>query len=504
MAAFLSKYGVARHIYIPIIKRAVVDYAVGADWTPAAGDVKISKDGGAAANVGTLPVAIAMGNGAMWDFTISATEMQAAQVTVTVVDAATKAVEDQAFVIETYGNASAQHEFDLDTPTVVASSVSALAANVITAASINADAITAAKIADNAIDRATFAADTGLQSVRSNTAQAGAAGTITLDAAASATTDFYKGLEIYLTGATGVGQARIITAYNGGTKVATISPNWATNPDVTTTFAIIPQGPADVEMTAAVLTFNLTGNITGNLSGSVGSVTGAVGSVTGAVGSVTGNVGGNVTGSVGSIATGGIVAASFAASAITATVIATGAITNAKFAAGAIDAAAIATDAIGAAELATDAVTEIAGAVWDVAIASHLTAGTTGLALNSAGSAGDPWNTALPGAYAAGTAGKILGTNLDATVSSRLATAGYTVPPTANANADALLDRANAVETGLTLRQALRGFSSVLFGKWSGRGTATKTFRDAIVDSKNRIVATTDATGRSAVTPDFT
>ncbi len=55
--------------------------------------------------------------------------------------------------------------------------------------------------------------------------------------------------------------------------------------------------PANVQTTAASLTFNLTGN----LSGSVGSVTGAVGSVTGAVGSVTGNLGGNVTGSVGSV-----------------------------------------------------------------------------------------------------------------------------------------------------------------------------------------------------------
>jgi hypothetical protein len=47
-----------------------------------------------------------------------------------------------------------------------------------------------------------------------------------------------------------------------------------------------------------------------------------IASVTGAVGSVTGNVGGNVTGSVGSVATGGIVAGSFAADAITAAKIA--------------------------------------------------------------------------------------------------------------------------------------------------------------------------------------
>lgn len=115
MAAFLSKYGEARTIQIPIIKRAVVDFAVSADWTPAAGDVKITKDGGAAANVTNLPTALTMGNTALWVFSLTATEMQAARIEVTVADAATKAVEDTAFAIETYGNASAQHAFDLDT-----------------------------------------------------------------------------------------------------------------------------------------------------------------------------------------------------------------------------------------------------------------------------------------------------------------------------------------------------------------------------------------------------
>jgi hypothetical protein len=62
---------------------------------------------------------------------------------------------------------------------------------------------------------------------------------------------------------------------------------------------------------------------------------------------------------------------------------------------------------------------DIADAVWDEAIAGHLAAGTTGLALNSAGAAGDPWSTTLPGAYGAGSAGKLLSDNLDATVSSR-------------------------------------------------------------------------------------
>lgn len=61
----------------------------------------------------------------------------------------------------------------------------------------------------------------------------------------------------------------------------------------------------------------------------------------------------------------------------------------------------------------------VADAVWDEAMSGHLTSGTTGNALNAAGSAGDPWSTALPGAYGAGTAGKIVGDNINATISSR-------------------------------------------------------------------------------------
>lgn len=117
MSAFLSKYNTARHIFIPLIKAGSNNHAVSADWTPAAGDVKISKDGGAAANVTNLPTAIAMGNSTIWDFSLTATEMSAAQVNVTVADSATKAVEDDGFIIETYGNASAQHVFDLSQAT---------------------------------------------------------------------------------------------------------------------------------------------------------------------------------------------------------------------------------------------------------------------------------------------------------------------------------------------------------------------------------------------------
>lgn len=74
--------------------------------------------------------------------------------------------------------------------------------------------------------------------------------------------------------------------------------------------------------------------------------------------------------------------------------------------------------------------------------------------------------------------------------------------PTVNQNADALLDRTAGVETGLTVRQALRLLAAAMFGKASGLAGTTATFRDT-GDTKDRIVATVDANGnRTAVTTD--
>lgn len=74
--------------------------------------------------------------------------------------------------------------------------------------------------------------------------------------------------------------------------------------------------------------------------------------------------------------------------------------------------------------------------------------------------------------------------------------------PTAIQNADALLDRAAGVETGVTPRQSLRLILSALVGKLSGAATTNILIRDT-ADSKNRINATVDSDGnRSAVTLD--
>lgn len=109
---FLRKYGTGTgaDVIIPIIKRGVVDFAVTADWTPASGDVKVSKDGGTEANIATLPVI----NGTVgWKFVFSDAELQCKSLTVRVVDSATKAIEDQYFIVETYGHASAMFQSDI-------------------------------------------------------------------------------------------------------------------------------------------------------------------------------------------------------------------------------------------------------------------------------------------------------------------------------------------------------------------------------------------------------
>lgn len=203
-------------------------------------------------------------------------------------------------------------------------------------------------------------------------------------------------LDVSATGEAGIDWANI------GSPTTEVNLS-ATNIDVDQVVASVSGAVGSV--TGAV------GSVTGNVGGNV---VGSVASVSGAVGSVTGNVGGNVTGSVGSVATGGISASSFAANAI--------------------DASALAASAVG----------EIADGVWDEAISGHLGAGSTGAALNAAGSAGDPWTTPLPGAYGSGTAGFIIGTNIDALISSRLASASYTAPLDATGTATAVWNAATA------------------------------------------------------------
>lgn len=88
--------------------------------------------------------------------------------------------------------------------------------------------------------------------VRSGTAQAGAVGSITLDASASASDDDYNGMFVLITGGTGAGQYRKISDYVGSTKVASVADNWDTTPDATSTFQVV----AGIDLMSAAVAFD--------------------------------------------------------------------------------------------------------------------------------------------------------------------------------------------------------------------------------------------------------
>ena len=69
------------------------------------------------------------------------------------------------------------------------------------------------------------------------TAQSATANTIQLSAGASAVNSIYNGMTIRTVTGTGAGQNRTIIAYNGGTKVATVSTPWAVVPDASTAYS---------------------------------------------------------------------------------------------------------------------------------------------------------------------------------------------------------------------------------------------------------------------------
>lgn len=114
MSALLRKYGQSATFTIPLPKSGTSDFAGSADWSPAPGDVRISRDGGDLSNIATLPTPIGGAGAILWEFALSAAEMQAAHIAVQI---ATDGLQHQAVLIETYGDAAAQHPFDLGTET---------------------------------------------------------------------------------------------------------------------------------------------------------------------------------------------------------------------------------------------------------------------------------------------------------------------------------------------------------------------------------------------------
>ena len=91
-------YGTQTTFYFPLIKTAVTDFAVTADYTPAAADARYMIDGGTDTQCTNT---IALEGGTKWSLTLTAAEMSGTRIIVTIVDAATKAIEDQCLIITT-------------------------------------------------------------------------------------------------------------------------------------------------------------------------------------------------------------------------------------------------------------------------------------------------------------------------------------------------------------------------------------------------------------------
>lgn len=70
------------------------------------------------------------------------------------------------------------------------------------------------------------------------TAQDGTSITITLRNEANPTDDFYNGYAVKITGGTSQDQERIISDYDGATRVATVSTAWANAPDTSTIYEV--------------------------------------------------------------------------------------------------------------------------------------------------------------------------------------------------------------------------------------------------------------------------
>lgn len=103
-------------------------------------------------------------------------------------------------------------------------------------------------------------------------AQGGTASTITLNSTADSNNDTYVGQIVVLRTGTGQDQSRVVSAYNGTTKVATVSPNWITNPAAGSGYIMWPIGWARVGgmeanvITAAATAADFTTEVTTGLA----------------------------------------------------------------------------------------------------------------------------------------------------------------------------------------------------------------------------------------------
>lgn len=83
-------------------------------------------------------------------------------------------------------------------------------------------------------------ADAGREHVNEGNAQGSTATSITLNSTASTIDNNYVGQMVFVRSGIGEDQVRLVTAYNGTTKVATVSEAWGVNPDTTSAYVMLP------------------------------------------------------------------------------------------------------------------------------------------------------------------------------------------------------------------------------------------------------------------------
>ena len=431
---FLAKYNTQVDIRFPMVKRGVVDLAVTGDWTPATGDTKISLDGGTFANTTNNPAIIAGAGAVGWKLTLAANELTGAEINVQIVDSATKAVEDQFLIIYTYGNASAKYVIDFSD--AVRFGLTSLPA-------------AAAAAAGGLYTRGTGAGQinqTVNGSIDSNVVQwiGTAASTPTVAGVPNVNVKTWNDLTTVALPLAPTTAGRALDVSTGGEA----GLDWANIGSPTTTV-----GLTNTSILSGVSITSVTGTVTTvtNLTNAptVGDFTAAMKTSLNALSALDATISSRLA-PAGTLAAVTNLTNAPTAGDFTATM------KTSLNALSALDAT-ISSRLASAAYTTAPAAAAIADAVWDETLAGHLSAGSTGTALNAAGSTGDPWATTLPGPYGDNSAGKILGTNLDAavstrtelidlnalsaldvTISSRLASANYVAPLNASGTRVAL------------------------------------------------------------------
>ncbi|OQA07118.1 MAG: hypothetical protein BWY65_01994 [Firmicutes bacterium ADurb.Bin373] len=91
---------------------------------------------------------------------------------------------------------------------------------------------------DRAPDNSSHYLICGNGQVLTGAVQGSSAGTVGLACNENSKNDFYRDYFIMIAGGKGAGQVRRITAYNGGTKTATLGENWSNQPDATSFYRL--------------------------------------------------------------------------------------------------------------------------------------------------------------------------------------------------------------------------------------------------------------------------